>query len=147
MNNDFSIKKGLLDALTRETENNVRNSVAQVVGAIARHELPEQKWPELLEFMQQLCCQPKAEERELGLYTLSIVCETAGEELKPYFKPFVSIFHSALQDSSTGSAYYASMALKNLIPFIGTEEAVIFGYFQLFSMIVSCFIDYYYFRP
>ena len=124
----FSIKTGLLDALTRETDNNVRNSVAQVVGSIAKHELPERKWPELLEFAQQLCCQPKPNERELGLYTLSVVCETAGEELKPFLKPFVSIFHSALHDSNSGSAYYASMTLKNMIPYIGTEEAVIFQY-------------------
>ena len=119
-----SIKAGLLDALTRETETSVRNSAAQVVGAIAKHELADRKWPELLEFAQQLCCQGKLNERELGLYTLSVVADVAGDELKTFLKPFVSIFHSALQDPGTGSAYYAGMTLKNLIPYIGTEEAV-----------------------
>jgi len=113
-----------LDALTREPEISVRNSTAQVVGSIAKHELADGKWPELLEFIQQLCCQGKANEKELGLYILSIVADSAGEELKIYLKPFVSIFHSALQDSNTTSAYYAGIALKNLIPYIGTDEAV-----------------------
>lgn len=113
-----------MDALLKETDRNVRNSVAQVVGSIAKHELPERKWPEVLEFVQQLCCQGKPEERELGLYTLSIIGDAAGEELKPFLKPFISIFYSALQDPSSGSAYYASLTLKNLIPYIGSEEAV-----------------------
>lgn len=113
-----------MDALTREAETSVRNSAAQVIGSIAKHELADRKWPELLEFAQQLSCSAKPNERELGLYTLSILAETAGDELKTFLKPFISIFHSALQDPSTGSAYYAGMSLKNLIPYIGTEEAV-----------------------
>ncbi|EFX65679.1 hypothetical protein DAPPUDRAFT_303554 [Daphnia pulex] len=117
------IKSGLLDALTREPEISVRNSAAQVVASIAKHELAERKWPELLEFMQQLCCQGKPNEKELGLYILSIVADSAGEEFKIFLKPFVSIFHSALQDSNTTSAYYAGITLKNLIPYIGTDEA------------------------
>lgn len=121
----FRIKTGLLDALTREAENTVRNSAAQVVAAIAKHELADRKWPELLQFVQQLCNQGQAE-RELGLYTLSVIADVAGEELKPFLKPFVTVFHSALQDPSTGSAFYAGMTLKNLIPYIGSEEAVRF---------------------
>lgn len=114
----------MLDSLTKETENGVRNAAAQAIGSIAKHELADRKWPELLEFTQNLCCQGIANQRELGFYTLSIIAEVAGEELKPFLKPFVSTFHSALQDPSTGSAYYAGITLKNLIPFIGSEEAV-----------------------
>ena len=120
----FRIKSGLLDALTRETDISVRNSTAQVVASIAKHELADRKWPELLEFIQQLCCQGKSNEKELGLYILSIVADSAGGEFKIFLKPFVSIFHSALQDSNPNSAYYAGIALKNLIPSIGSDEAV-----------------------
>jgi hypothetical protein len=123
-----------LDALTRETETSVRNSTAQVVASIAKHELAERKWPELLEFIQQLCCQGKANEKELGLYILSVVADTAGEEFKIFLKPFMSIFHSALQDSSTTSAYYAGIAVKNLIPWIGTDEAVRLIFLGVFMM-------------
>lgn len=52
------------------------------------------------------------------------MADSAGDELKVFLKPFISIFHSALQDSNIASAYYAGMTLKNLIPYIGTEEAV-----------------------
>ena len=116
-----------MDALTRETESSVRNSVAQVVAAIAKHELMDRKWPELLQFIQQLCNQG-VNERELGLYTLSVVADSAGEELKPFLKPFVTVFHSAFQDPSTSSAFYAGMTLKNLVPYIGSEEDVIYDF-------------------
>ena len=88
-------------------------------------QLAEHKWPELLNFIQQLCCQGKAEEKELGLYTLSVVVEVAAEEFKPFLKSFMPIFHNALQDPSTGSAYYAGITLRNLTYCIGSEEAVI----------------------
>ena len=118
------VKTGILDALTRETESSVRNSVAQVIGCVAKHELLEGKWPELLSFIQQLWCQGDVAQKELGLYTLSVVADVAGEELKPFLKPFVSVFHSALQDPQGVSAYYAVLTLKNIIPYIGSEEAV-----------------------
>ena len=122
------IKAGLLDALTREPEQTVRNSVAQAIAAIARHELGEGKWPDLLNLLQQLSSQSgNPAERELGLYALSIVADVAGEEFKTYLKPFITVFHSALQDTNNmGSAFYAGMTLKNLVPVIGSEEAVSF---------------------
>ncbi|XP_046445407.1 importin-4-like isoform X2 [Daphnia pulex] len=116
------IKFGLLDALTREPDISVRNIAAQVVGSISKHELAERKWPELLEFIQQLCCQENANEKELGWFILSIVADRAIEELKLFLKPFVPIFDSALQDSDTISACYACVVFKKLIPCIGTDE-------------------------
>jgi hypothetical protein len=113
-----------LDALTREPDISVWNTAAQVVGSISKHELAERKWPELLEFIQQLCYQEKANEKELGWYILSIVADSASEELKIFLKTFVVILHSTLQDSDTISACYACVAFKKLIPCIGTDEAV-----------------------
>ena len=121
---NFRIKSGILDALARETESGVRNAIAQIIGCIAKHELGEGKWPELLNCLQQLWCQGNASEKELAMFTLSVVADIAGEEFKPYLKPFISVFHSAFQDVNSGAAYYAAITLKNLIQYIGSEEAV-----------------------
>lgn len=118
------IKTGILDALTRETESVVRNAVAQLIGCIAKHELVDGKWPEMLNFLQSLSNQANPSQRELGLFTLSVVAESAGEEFKPFLKPFLSTFRSALQDTASAAAYHTTITLKNLIPFIGSEEAV-----------------------
>ena len=59
------------------------------------------------------------------MYTLSVVVEVAAEEFKPFLKSFMPIFHNALQDPSTGSAYYAGITLRNLTYCIGSEVAVI----------------------
>ena len=51
----FRIKSGLMDALTRDTDEiSVRNSTAQVVASIAKHELADRKCPELLDLYR--CC-------------------------------------------------------------------------------------------
>ena len=49
--------------------------------------------------MHQLCCQGKSNEKELGLFILGVAADSAGGEFKIFLKPFMSIFHSALQDS------------------------------------------------
>ena len=77
--------------------------------------------------MHQLCCQGKSNEKELGLFILGVAADSAGGEFKIFLKPFMSIFHSALQDSNINSTYYAGIALKNLIPRIGTKEAIRFN--------------------
>lgn len=116
-----------MNVLTQETDVSLRNTTAQVVASVAKHELSNRKWPELLEFIQQLCCQGGSDVKELGLYVLSIAEDSAGEDFEIFFKPFVSILYSALQDSNTTSAFYACVSLKKLIPFwIGTDEAVRF---------------------
>ncbi|EFX84574.1 hypothetical protein DAPPUDRAFT_99742 [Daphnia pulex] len=120
----YRIKSGLSNVLTQETDVSLRNTTAQVVASVAKHELSNRKWPELLEFIQQLCCQGESDVKELGLYVLSIAEDSAGEEFEIFFKLFVSIFYSALQDSNTTSAFYACVSLKKLISFcIGTDEA------------------------
>lgn len=113
-----------MDALTQETDVSLCNTTAKVVASVAKHELANGKWPELLKFIQELCCQAKTNKKELGFYILSIVADSASEELKIFLKTFVVIFHSALQDSDTISACYACVAFKKLIPCMGTDEAV-----------------------
>lgn len=118
------IKTGLLDTLICETETSVRNSGIQVVAAIWKHEVINHQWPELLQFIEKLCNEGVIE-RELGLYTLSVLADSVGEELSPFLKPFVTVFHAVFQDPRTSSAFYAGMTIKNLIPYIGAEDSVI----------------------
>ncbi len=59
------------------------------------------------------------------------MADSAGGEFKIFLKPFVSIFHLALQDSNINSIYYAGVALTNLIPSIGSDEAVRFNLSKL----------------
>lgn len=50
----FRIKQGMLQALVNEQEKLVKNSIAQFIGIIGKHEFPDNTWPELLQFVNTL---------------------------------------------------------------------------------------------
>ena len=48
----------------------VRKAVAQIVGTLAKHDLPEGKWPGLFEFIQQCAQSENVQHREVGIIWL-----------------------------------------------------------------------------
>jgi hypothetical protein len=54
-----------LQALVNEPEKFVKNSIAQFIGTIVRHEFPNQSWPEVLQFVQQLTSSDNIPEKEV----------------------------------------------------------------------------------
>lgn len=62
-----SVKQGILPALVNEQDKSVRNSIAQFIGSIMKHELHNNTWPELLIFVQQLNTSQNLQEREVCL--------------------------------------------------------------------------------
>ena len=50
----------------------MRNSIAQLVGSIAKHDLQENQWPELLQFLQQYTKSEQPEHREVRNHVRSI---------------------------------------------------------------------------
>lgn len=43
----------------------MKNSIAQFIGTIVRHEFPNQSWPEVLQFLQQLTSSDNLSEKEV----------------------------------------------------------------------------------
>jgi hypothetical protein len=54
-----------LQALVNEPEKFVKNSIAQIIGTIVRHEFPSQSWPEVMQFIQQLTSSDNMSEKEV----------------------------------------------------------------------------------
>lgn len=44
----------MLQALVKEQEKLVKNSIAQFIGTVAKYEFPDNAWPEILQFIQTL---------------------------------------------------------------------------------------------
>lgn len=44
----------------------VKNSIAQLIGVIVKHELPNNGWPEVLQFVQQLVTSENLNDKEVG---------------------------------------------------------------------------------
>lgn len=61
------IKQGVLQALVAEQEKLVKNSIAQFIGTIGKHEFPNNTWPEVLQFVYTLCNSETIPDREVKL--------------------------------------------------------------------------------
>lgn len=94
------LKESLLRLVVSETEKSVKNSIAQVIGIVGKHELSKNQWPALLEFLNRLIISSNESDRQLGMFTLNIVAEAAALQLKPHFLGLISLFSKTLQDSN-----------------------------------------------
>jgi hypothetical protein len=52
--------------MVNEQETYVKNSIAQFIGTIVRHEFPSQNWPEMLQFIQQLTSSDSMSDKEVN---------------------------------------------------------------------------------
>lgn len=60
------IKQGMLQALVSEQEKLVKNSIAQFIGIVGKHEFPCNTWPEILQFIHQLCTSDNMLDKEVS---------------------------------------------------------------------------------
>eukprot|EP00057_Strongylocentrotus_purpuratus_P019065 XP_011673539.1 PREDICTED: importin-4 [Strongylocentrotus purpuratus] len=103
-----SLKLISLQVLQHETERVVRNSVAQLAAAIARYELADQKWPEILQYIQEGAANPNPQQRELSVLLLSCIVSTSANHLRPFYKGLFHMFDTMLQDTQSKNVpFYA----------------------------------------
>lgn len=62
------IKQGMMQALVNEQEKLVKNSIAQFIGIIGKHEFPSNSWPEILHFINNLCSSDNLLDKEVNIY-------------------------------------------------------------------------------
>ncbi|XP_069944549.1 importin-4-like isoform X2 [Cherax quadricarinatus] len=116
------IKEGVLQALIREPESSVRNAIAQFVGVIARHELQAGNWPALLQFIQQMVQSQNVQERQLGVYVVSVVSGVAGDQLMPHLRHLLHLFSTTLDDTTSPAAFHTIQALTNFAPLVDQDN-------------------------
>ncbi|XP_043514170.1 importin-4-like isoform X1 [Frieseomelitta varia] len=133
--------KGLiLQTLLNESEKIVKNAIAQLTGIIVKHELPNYAWPEMLQLLQQLITSDNLTNKELGLYTLSILTETSPDV---YLTRAVSLTIllgqtlSNLNDLRHPIAFYILKILHNLSPLINGNQMMVNIYHQIMPQIMT----------
>uniref|UniRef100_A0A2L2Y6J1 Importin-4 n=1 Tax=Parasteatoda tepidariorum TaxID=114398 RepID=A0A2L2Y6J1_PARTP len=121
------MKATILEAYIKDTDKTVRNALAELIAAIAKHDLPTNQWPELMALLSQSIRSNNNVDREVGLYSLSVITKALGDKLKPHFKSLLNLFQSTLVDmSSIDIPYYTIKCLTHMVCSIGTEELNIF---------------------
>ncbi|XP_071445043.1 importin-4-like [Hetaerina americana] len=122
-----SIKQGLVQALVNEPKQLVKNSIAQFIGTLVKHEFPRQSWPELLQFLERLTSSANYEEKELGMYTLSVITEISPDQFEKHLSSMMFLFNgtlNSLQDLGSPLAFYTVLTLNSLVPVIGSDANV-----------------------
>ncbi|KOX69401.1 Importin-4 [Melipona quadrifasciata] len=134
------LKAVILQALLNESEKIVKNAIAQLTGVIVKHELPNYAWPEMLQLLQQLITSDNLTNKELGMYTLSIMTETAPDV---YLTRAVSLTIllgqtlNNLHDLRHPIAYYTLKILQNLSPLINGNQMMVNIYHQMMPQIMT----------
>lgn len=134
------IKQGMIQALVNEQEKLVKNAIAQFIGILGKFEFPENTWPEVLQFIHTLCSSETVFDKELGMYTLSIMTEMSQSSYINHAESFAVLFTDTLnqmQDLHTNLAYYTIITMKNLVAVIGGHQQMINVYHSLLPRVLQ----------
>ncbi|KAI4469457.1 importin beta [Holotrichia oblita] len=134
------IKQGMLQALITEQERLVKNSIAQFIGIVGKHEFPNNTWPEILQFIHQLCNSDNMLDKEMGMYTLSIMTEISKGSYLPHAEVFAVLFTNilgALPDLNSNLAYYTVITMNHLVSVIGGHQQMINVYHNLLPRVLE----------
>ncbi|XP_034428149.1 importin-4 [Hippoglossus hippoglossus] len=117
-----SLKLVVLQAFVQETEHTVQHSLSQLCAVMVKHETPD-RWPALLQFLNQSTKSSNLHERQVGLLLLNKVMDSNPEPFKPHYCQLLQLFSAVLQDPSNPTAlYYCILTLTAITAYTGSEE-------------------------
>ncbi|TRY65944.1 hypothetical protein DNTS_012348 [Danionella cerebrum] len=117
-----SLKAVVLQAFQQETEHTVRHSLSQLSAVLVKHETPD-RWPALMDLLNQSTKSNNPHDRQVGLLLLSKVVGSNPEPFKPHYKQLLQLLGNVLQDVNNPSAlYYCVLTLTSITAYTGTEE-------------------------
>ncbi|ORX55218.1 ARM repeat-containing protein [Hesseltinella vesiculosa] len=93
-----NVRAQLLQIVLNEPQELVRHCVARVISSIARIDVEENKWPELLTFLNQACESANYIHREVGSYCLYTLFEVISEVFMSHAAALYQLFNKAIVD-------------------------------------------------
>ncbi|XP_047424187.1 importin-4 [Mugil cephalus] len=121
-NDRESLKAVVLQAFMQETEHTVQHALSQLCAVMVKHETPD-RWPALLQLLNQATKSSNPHDRQVGLLLLNKVMESNPEPFKPHYSQLLQLFSVVLQDlSNPTSLYYCILTLTAITAFTGNEE-------------------------
>ncbi|XP_052844882.1 importin-4 isoform X1 [Drosophila gunungcola] len=115
-----AIKSSILQVLVTEKEKNVKNSVAQLMGTLVRHEAEKgDAWmAELLKFIYDRSSSGNPEESELGSSIFAKLADSAPDQFALHMESIFQLFATILSGAET-SGNLATQTVSNML--IGTS--------------------------
>ncbi|KAI3355136.1 hypothetical protein L3Q82_018012 [Scortum barcoo] len=121
-NDRESLKGVVLQAFMQETEHTVQHSLSQLCAVMVKHETPD-RWPALLQLLNQSTKSSNPHDRQVGLLLLNKVMESNPEPFQPHYCQLLQLFSTVLQDHNNPTAlYYCILTLTAITPYTGSGE-------------------------
>ncbi|KAF3703449.1 Importin-4 [Channa argus] len=121
-NDRESLKAVVLQAFMQETDHTVQHSLSQLCAVMVKHETPD-RWPALLQLLNQSTNSSSPHDRQVGLLLLNKVVESNPEPFKAHYCQLLQLFSSVLQDHNNPTAlYYCILTLTAITAYTGSEE-------------------------
>ena len=123
-----ALKNGCIETLMKEQDKTVQHSIIQLMGVLAKHDLPKNQWPAIMAFVETYFQSDEHGKKSLAMFMASSLCESCPQTIKDHFLPgLCKMFQNALTDlSDLEPGYYATQAMTHLVPYIGSEELRLF---------------------
>uniref|UniRef100_A0AAQ4NX53 Importin 4 n=1 Tax=Gasterosteus aculeatus aculeatus TaxID=481459 RepID=A0AAQ4NX53_GASAC len=119
-----SLKAVVLQVFMQETEHTVQHSLSQLCAVMVKHETPD-RWPALLQLLNQATKSSNPRDRQVGLLLLNKVMDANPEPFKPHYCQLLQLFSTVLQDHNNPTAlYYCILTLTSITAYTGKEESV-----------------------
>uniref|UniRef100_A0AAQ4PWA2 Importin 4 n=1 Tax=Gasterosteus aculeatus aculeatus TaxID=481459 RepID=A0AAQ4PWA2_GASAC len=119
-----SLKAVVLQVFMQETEHTVQHSLSQLCAVMVKHETPD-RWPALLQLLNQATKSSNPRDRQVGLLLLNKVMDANPEPFKPHYCQLLQLFSTVLQDHNNPTAlYYCILTLTSITAYTGKEESM-----------------------
>ncbi|RLN96869.1 hypothetical protein BBJ28_00011057 [Nothophytophthora sp. Chile5] len=129
-------KQVLLSRAAEDPVHVVRSTVATLIAALALHEVPEGRWPELMVFINTCASSASVDQREMSMKLLQLLGEGMGTSLQPHFADLKVLYGKALQDPESLKVRVGAMrAACSLVEFL--EEADLRGFRELVPLMIT----------
>lgn len=117
------LRDALLQTAINEQQTLVRHSVARVISEIARIDLAEEDWTELIAFLFQASSSAKAVDRETGTYILFTVLESLEDDIVQQWRELFELFSRTIKDPESAAVRLNTLlALGKMAEFITAEQ-------------------------
>ena len=138
LNNNIQVnlKSTLISMLVNEPHKLPRRAIASVISRLAKHQLPGNNWPELLQCMSTCASHQSEHLREVSVLLVYQQYETIGKALQEHLDSFAALFESGLKDTSMAVRLMSLKACGALIDCLAADTIVI-KFQKLIPMMLS----------
>ncbi|KAG0766238.1 hypothetical protein G6F33_004240 [Rhizopus arrhizus] len=118
-----NLRAQLLNIALNEQNEAVRHSIARVISSVASIDMPDNKWPALLEFLHQSCASQNPAHRETGLYCLYTLFEVIADFFMNNTGSLFELFSKSIVDPESKPVRITTvLVLGKLSEFVDSED-------------------------